>query len=105
MLYLKAGQRYYLYDREAKIIDVFDMFGNFLHRGLEQYDTRVIIAERFVPVVLKARLETAGSNHVETLDTQGRHNLGNCVAILYRRYNIDGVLGRLCICVYAINDR
>lgn len=105
MLYLKAGQRYYLYDKEAKIIDVFDMFGNFLHRGLEQYDTRVIIAERFVPVVLKARLETAGSSHVETLDTQGRHNLGNCVAILYRRYNIDGVLGRLCICVYAINDR
>lgn len=105
MLYLKAGQRYYLYDRETKTIDVFDMFGNFLHRGLDQYDPKIIIVKRFVPVVLKARLRTAGSNHEERLDTQGSNNLGNCMAVLYHRYNIDDVRGQLIISVYAINDR
>lgn len=67
MLYLKAGQRHYLYDKETKTIDVFDMFGNFLHRGLDQYDPKVIIVKRFVPVVLKARLRTAGISHEECL--------------------------------------
>jgi hypothetical protein len=105
MLYLKAGQRHYLYDKETKTIDVFDMFGNFLHRGLDQYDPKVIIVKRFVPVILKARLRTAGISHEECLDTQGNHNLGNCMAVLYHRYNIDGVTGQLIISVYAINDR
>lgn len=105
MLYLKAGQRYYLYDRETKTIDVFDSLGNFLHRGLDQYDPKIIIVKRFIPVVLKARLRTAGSNHEERLDTQGNHNLGNCMAVLYHRYNIDGVRGQLIISVYAISDR
>lgn len=105
MLYLKAGQRHYLYDKETKTIDVFDMFGNFMHRGLDQYDPKVIIVKRFVPVVLKARLKTANNGHEESLDTQGTHNLGNCMAVLYHRYNIDGVLGQLIISVYAISDR
>lgn len=105
MLYLKTEYRKYLYDKEKNKLHVFDAWGNYMHDKPDDYDIRKISFEKFIPVVIKAELKTAGVGITDSVDTTAEVIVGNKIAELHHRYELGSVRGRMVIEVFAIARR